>query len=282
MGEMIVRLIGIILLAATAVAAQSDVLFRHAADARLRHEFADPEISYMLFDAVHHELLASRWPNSHRRVSVGSILKPFIAMAYASVHGDKFPQHVCHGTADRCWLPRGHGSIGLEHAVAHSCNAYFRALAAELSAAAMKKTALDFALEAPPSFAPDTLVGLDNSWHNAPLQIVEAYIRLAGRTRNDGLVKRVLAGMALAADDGTGIALAAAEKPGKVLIKTGTASCTHERPAPGDGFAITLWPAEAPRYVLMVRRHGKPGSQAAEVAGKMIASLQEGARAAAD
>jgi hypothetical protein len=59
------------------------------------------------------------------------------------------------------------------------------------------------------------------------------------------------------------------------LVKTGTASCTHLRPAPGDGFAVALVPAEDPRLLLMVRVHGVPGSVATRTAGQMLRRIEE-------
>jgi cell division protein FtsI/penicillin-binding protein 2 len=233
-----------------------------------------------LLDARSGEIVSAQWPDQNRAIPLGSLVKPFVALAYAAEHS-QFPQHACHGTASRCWRPRGHGVLGLEEAVAHSCNAYFLALASAIRPAHMEHTARQFGLSAPSGAAPDTLIGLDGGWQNRPLDLAQAYVKLLAM-RRDPVPQRILAGMTMAADVGTGTGLRVAEKPGRALIKTGTAKCTHRPKAPGDGFALAMWPAEAPRYVLLVRRHGEPGSHAAELAGKMIAVLQEGSRASAD
>jgi hypothetical protein len=54
------------------------------------------------------------------------------------------------------------------------------------------------------------------------------------------------------------------------LVKTATAPCTHPRHAPGDGFAVAVWPADNPRILLLVRAHSKPGAGAAAIAGEML------------
>jgi cell division protein FtsI/penicillin-binding protein 2 len=145
----------------------------------------------------------------------------------------------------------------------------------------IKSTAVQFGLQEPPSNHPETLIGLDGEWHNSPVQLARAYQRLLAMSK-DAVPQRILAGMSMAADDGTGVAVRAAEKPGRVLIKTGTAKCLHAKHSPGDGFALAMWPAEAPRYILLVRRHGEPGARAAEFAGHMVETLQRGARVPAD
>ncbi|MGH8629855.1 MAG: hypothetical protein ACREU7_03690, partial [Burkholderiales bacterium] len=57
------------------------------------------------------------------------------------------------------------------------------------------------------------------------------------------------------------------------LVKTGTASCSHLGRAPGDGYAVAIYPAQAPRFALLVSVHGAPGSHAAAVAGRMLRAL---------
>jgi hypothetical protein len=57
-------------------------------------------------------------------------------------------------------------------------------------------------------------------------------------------------------------------------VKTGTAACSHSPRAPGDGFAVVLVPAANPQFLLMVRVHGVPGSQAAKTAGQMLRRIE--------
>ena len=280
MGALIRKFIVAHALAVAALAQSPYTLFRVTADAALKRDFTDPRSSYLLMDTRNEEVLSLAWMDGDKGVPFGSLLKAFVVMAYAADH-DKFPVHACHGTVDRCWLPRGHGSLGLEQALAHSCNAYFLALARDVSPSAVKQMTDDFGLRQPPSFRPETLIGLDGRWRNSPLQLARAYRKLLG-VRKDPVPQRIFVGMTMAADDGTGEAIRASDKPGRVLIKTGTAKCTHPHHAAGDGFALAMWPAEAPRYLLLVRRHGEPGSRAAELAGRMVEALQRGERVAAD
>ena len=51
-------------------------------------------------------------------------------------------------------------------------------------------------------------------------------------------------------------------------VKTGTAPCLHAHRLPGDGYAVVLYPAESPRFLLLVQVHGVPGSKAAVTAGR--------------
>jgi hypothetical protein len=39
---------------------------------------------------------------------------------------------------------------------------------------------------------------------------------------------------------------------------------------------MAFYPAEAPRYALLVRVHGVPGAEAARVAGKMLRVIRDG------
>jgi cell division protein FtsI/penicillin-binding protein 2 len=280
MGPLIRKLLAGHMLALAALAQSPDALFRATADAALKRDFANPRSSYLLMDVRNEQVMSLAWADRDQGVSFGSLLKAFVVMAYAADH-DTFPVHACHGTVDRCWLPRGHGSLGLEQALAHSCNAYFLALARDVSLRAISQTAAEFGLQPPPLDRPETLIGLDSRWRNSPLQLARAYRKLLAM-RKDAVPQRIFMGMAMAADGGTGEAIRASDKPGRALIKTGTAKCIHPDHAAGDGFALAMWPAEAPRYVLLVRRHGEPGSRAAQLAGHMVETLERGARVPAD
>jgi cell division protein FtsI/penicillin-binding protein 2 len=79
--------------------------------------------------------------------------------------------------------------------------------------------------------------------------------------------------MAFSAQKGTGKAAGEALLHVSAMAKTGTAPCIHANKAPGDGFALVMSPADHPRAVLLVRLHGRPGSIAAGVAGRMIAAV---------
>jgi hypothetical protein len=75
--------------------------------------------------------------------------------------------------------------------------------------------------------------------------------------------------MALAAKSGTA-KLAGAD----ALMKTGTAPCTHADEAPGDGFALALFPGRDPAFVILVRVHGTTGANAASTAGRILKAFR--------
>lgn len=247
-------------------------LFAQSASAILARDFPDPYLSYLLLDARTGRVLASRWDQPEQPIPLGSLVKPFTAMAYGAAHRYRFPQYQCVG-GNTCWEPRGHGRLNLTSALAYSCNAYFGALAADISAARGETQFRHFGLRLPPSATREQLIGLDDSWRLAPLDLARAYLVLAARPWDPG-VPLVLQGMADSARFGTGKGVGRALSSGSALAKTGTAACTHGN-APGDGFVVVLMPADAPRLLLLVRVHGEPGSRASITAGRMLRRLQD-------
>ncbi len=179
-------------------------------------------------------------------IAIGSLAKPFVALAYARAHEFHYPKVKCR----RCWRPNGHGELGIEAAIAQSCNTYFDTLRASVPASQVAAVAQEFGL---PS--------LDRA---TPEALVRAYVELLRRQAEPG-VPPILEGMRRAAVDGT-----ARELGLEAIAKTGTASCSHRPKAPGDGFALVLYPRESPRTVLLVRLHGRPGSHAARQARNLI------------
>ena len=117
-------------------------------------------------------------------------------------------------------------------------------------------------------------MGLGAEWRISPLRMAGAYLELIRRRDQPG-VREVLAGMAESARHGTGFGVGQALKHSDALVKTGTAPCTHEHPAPGDGFVIALVPAGQPELLLLVRVHSVPGAKASLTAGRMLARLEE-------
>lgn len=257
-----------------AASAPPDALFGQAAARILARDFSAPEVSYLLLDARTGALLASRWQAPDQPVPVGSLIKPFTALAYGAAHHYDFPHYVCDGRA--CWLARGHGRLSLEQAVAHSCNSYFAQLAAQLHPRDLDAVLARFDLRGPAEQVPArALIGEGNYWRAAPLALARAYIELAHRRREEG-VRQVVEGLALSARLGTGQGVDRALAGEAALSKTGTAPCVHSPRAPGDGYAMVLYPAESPRLALLVRLHGQPGSHAAALAGKMLRDLERG------
>jgi cell division protein FtsI/penicillin-binding protein 2 len=259
----------------TPLSAQTGELFRQSADASLRREFANVSTSYILLDYQTGHLLSRHWPHIHRAVPMGSLVKPLLTLAVAEEK-----QFTCAGGA-MCWRPQGHGRIGPADAIAHSCNGYFRQLAREVDSAALHRIGVLLGLGSPPDDVPATLIGENGKWRHSPMQMAQAYRLLLKQAKEQNHTE-ILLGLTDAAKLGTAAAIDVAIYPGKAIAKTGTGPCTHSARAPGDGFAVVMWPAPEPRYLLLVRIHGRPGSQAAALAGKMITRLEASSRVAAD
>lgn len=257
------------------VTAAPTSLFAQSAAQALNRDFPDSNLSFLLLDARSGQLLISRWDKANMPIPLGSLAKPFAALAYGEQHAFRYPTHTCRGSETGCWRPGGHGDMDLTSAIAFSCNSYFRFLTGELTAADVCPTASQFGLDLPDH---DThgveLAGLGVRWRISPLRMAHAYLELV-RGRQHPAVQQILAGMEQSAAHGTGAEVDRTLQTERALVKTGTATCTHSRPAPGDGFAIALVPAEDPRLLLMVRVHGVPGSIAARTAGQMLRRLEE-------
>jgi cell division protein FtsI/penicillin-binding protein 2 len=251
-------------------------LFAQSAAETLNRAFPGPDVSFLLLDARTGRTLTSRWDHLDSAIPLGSLVKPFTALAYGEQHDFHYPAHTCRGTATGCWLPRGHGEIGLTSAIAYSCNSYFRMLTANLAATDVAPIAERFGIEPPERDARGTsLAGIGSRWRISPPRMARAYLELIRRREQPG-VREILAGMAQSAEHGTGAAVDRALPFPDALVKTGTAPCTHSPRAPGDGFAIVLTPADQPQILLMVRVHGVPGAQAAKTAGLMLCRIEGG------
>jgi cell division protein FtsI/penicillin-binding protein 2 len=249
-------------------------LFAQSAGQILKRDFPSRDISFLLLDARTGRVLASRWDNPQAPIPLGSLVKPFTALAYGEHHAFRYPAHICRGTATGCWLPHGHGDVDLPSAIAYSCNSYFRALTANMTAVDVSPTALRFGLEPPPpETAGPALAGLGNRWLISPLNMARAYLEFVRRRDQPG-VRQILAGMAQSAEQGTGAEVDRALPFPGALVKTGTAMCTHAKRAPGDGFTIAMSPSGDPQILLMVRVHGVPGAQAAKTAGQMLSRIE--------
>jgi cell division protein FtsI/penicillin-binding protein 2 len=223
-------------------------------------------------DARTGAVISQHWPDAERPIPFGSLVKPFTALAFAETHGFHYPEYDGTGTPAGCRYPQSRGRMGIAEAIASSCNAYFFRLAAEVRTEDFAWVAQRFGLPevgrtSGPGWAP-ALVGLGDAWQPTPLELARAYCQLAGRAGDPG-INELLAGMALSAVRGTGRAAGAG-----ALAKTGTAPCTHARKMPGDGFAIVLYPRDAPRIALLVSVDGAPGAQAAAVAGRLLAAYR--------
>jgi len=216
---------------------------------------SDPDVSYLVVDTPTGRVIASRWIDPQRPIPVGSLVKPFTALAYGETHNFVFPEYTCRG---RCWLPGGHGRLNVQQAIANSCNSYFRELAAGVDPAGLAQVCRRLGLPLPS--APPGLTGTGDFWKISPLDLARAFGRLAGEAQ----AHAILGGMRQAARSGTAKAVGE-----NALAKTGTAECSHAPREAGDGLAIALFPAEAPRYTVLVRRNNTTGANAAAVAGRI-------------
>jgi cell division protein FtsI/penicillin-binding protein 2 len=226
----------------------------------LDRRFTDPAVSYVLLDAADGTVIAQRWQHPESAVPAGSLVKPFLALA-ASSNG-QFPVLSCN--PKHCWHPKGHGTVDITKAIANSCNSYFLQLAPHANADFLSR----FGLTPPPHGASvQTWIGLGREWKLSPLALARAYSMVA----RDPQSELIRSGMLQSSQSGTGRAIAM-----KALIKTGTAACAHPAGQPGDGYAVVLYPPEAPKYTLLVQIHGVPGATAAVTAGKMLRAVLDG------
>lgn len=226
-------------------------------------------VDYAVADFSTGQIVAEHW-REPQTASPGSLLKPFVTLAYARKYGLAFPEAHCSG--ETCWLPRGHGLVGIADAIAQSCNAYFRQLALAVTTAEVGFEAARLGLRAPPpGSTAESLWGLRADWLVTPQELLRAYTELV-RRRAEPEASIVLEGLRRAARKGTAAAVAA-RLPQDAYAKTGTAECAHDRNADGDGFAIAVYPADAPRYAVVTRVHGQTGRVAAEAAAALLKAL---------
>jgi cell division protein FtsI/penicillin-binding protein 2 len=251
-----------------------DAQFSQAAKAVFDRDFAAQSISYLLLDSSG-SVLAERWP-AQPAIAPGSLVKPFLAIAYGEQHAGHFPTVRCLGTRTRCWLPAGHGNLGLEEAIAQSCNAYFLDLARDLDCKRAAETFARYNLAGPAANAnSENLVGLGTAWKETPLALARAYLAIE-KEQHSVLQGRIVKGMLASAQHGTARAVYKALGKNAALAKTGTAVCSHTPQAAADGFTVVLYPAAQPRLLLLVRVHGVTGAASAGVAGAMLRSLGAG------
>ena len=121
---------------------------------RLESLLGQGETSWLLLDARTDRLIGARWPEPEKPAPIGSLVKPFTALAYGASHQYRYPVRVC---STGCWLERGHGRVGLAEALAQSCNSYFEQLAGETAEEDARAVAARYAFEGPSAGA--SLIG---------------------------------------------------------------------------------------------------------------------------
>jgi cell division protein FtsI/penicillin-binding protein 2 len=283
LAERITFILALLLLPAICVHAQVDSsaspphhsFFAQSATQILDREFSHSSASYLLLDARSGALLTSHWDDNEKPIPLGSLVKPFTALAYAAAHGYRYPTYECKGKASGCWQDQPHGKLDIVGAVSVSCNSYFRRLAESVTPEQLQPVTQNFGLEPPGAEITSAgLIGLGEQWRIAPLHMARAYLELYRRREQPG-VHELLEGMKRSARQGTGAAVGRALKQTDALVKTGTAPCTHTPWAPADGFVIALVPAERPEILLMVRVHSVAGAKAAETTGQMLRRMEQ-------
>lgn len=266
------------LLAAALEPGPSRLDFTAARQAAAREfRIATHRIQWLLLDAQTGRLETTSFEDPSRPLPVGSLVKPFTALAYAQQNAYRYPDHTCLGSDTNCWLPAGHGSINMESAIAYSCNSYFLEISDTLQPPAIAAISAKYSLQPPgPSAGPRAYAGFGRQWPVSPLQLARAFIELQHRAGEPG-VDPILRGMARAARHGTAAGAGRALGHSRALAKTGTAPCGHpssgehsQRASNGDGYALLLYPADRPRYSLLVQVHGLPGRVAASIAGVIV------------
>lgn len=208
----------------------------------------------------------SNWPDAGQPLCFGSLLKPFLALAYLSTHSQT-PVLNCTGTPAGCWYPKGHGRQDMISALANSCNVYFLQIAQTLNRASLDLTCMSDGLALPSrSWPASRLVGLGQGWPQTPLAVIRAFATLA-RDSGPSPTRVVLSGMLRCCESGTAKGIGV-----RCYAKTGTAPPTEHGDS-GDGYVVAIYPVDQPRTVLLFSRHNSTGAEAAKHATPFIAEF---------
>jgi len=198
------------------VQAASAQSLRQALEPKLERLSAKSHSAVLLWDLPRSEpLVAVREEVFTVRRCLGSLVKPFLLLAYLKEHcsdvtshppappcprGDKpaDPQtshdvslelQPCVGRATpqcpvECWYKPGHGKLEMSRALAVSCNQYFYQLSKQTPPAAFFRTLATMgigesgALAGVRSIPPETMMGLDSNLKLVALQVLKAYSAL--------------------------------------------------------------------------------------------------------
>jgi stage II sporulation protein D len=173
-----------------------------------------------------------------RPLPMGSLAKPFVAKAWARSHsGAATPRFEC-TSASACWLPSGHGALGLAQAIASSCNAFFRALAAATPERTLGAVLREEGFLVPRPMSADTAIGGDGALAIWPGALLRAYRRLTREPWAEGEKVRaeLLAGLRENALRGTARGLG---RYG-LWAKTGTVPAIDGRPLRTSGLTVAV------------------------------------------
>jgi hypothetical protein len=238
-------------------AAWAQTLYQQSLEATLTQR--NPHLEFVILDLKTNQTLVNTFGNTP--IPPGSLLKPFLALAYLT-NPRPTPFHVvCRGHADLCWKP--HGTLTLPEAIAQSCNAYFLALARTL-----QPDSISLPGTPPPNPTPADLIGLTPRWTIPPQTLARAYAQLVAALTTP---RAILEGMRFCAQHGTAAAISRAIGP--ALAKTGTAPCEGCKIS-GDGLVLAAVPATNPTLLALIRRRATNGATAALDAARLLTQLK--------
>jgi len=106
--------------AALALALGAASLYDQAVVTLLHERFRRDDVSYILIETSGGRIVDQQWPDASRPIAMGSLVKPFTTLAYGKSHGYRYPEFVCRGSESGCWLPSGHGKVGIVEAIAQT------------------------------------------------------------------------------------------------------------------------------------------------------------------
>lgn len=206
---------------------------------------------------------------------VGSLMKPFVAKAWAAAHpGEALPRVRCLDSSG-CWLPRGHGEAGLPTALAVSCNTYFMALARQTPEKTLARVLTEAGFRLRGRLSPEAAIGRDDATaaEIRPGDLLAAYARLVHEpwTEGEAVRRDVLLGLRESARRGTAKGLG----PGGYWAKTGTVVADGAAPWRTAGLVLAVDDAGTATLARMDRGTGR---QAAKALGGLLSS-KDGRRA---
>lgn len=204
-------------------------------------------------------------------ITVGSLQKPFVAQAWAAAHpGDPSPRFRC-DPGSGCWLPAGHGELGLASALALSCNTYFRQLAGSTPFANLDASLRAAGFTRGPSSAEEAigLPGAGGPLRIRPSVLLAAYARLtrAPWPTGESIRTEVLAGLREAGLEGTAKALGQRG----YWAKTGTVPASDGNPLHTCGLALAV---DDSGWAILARLEPGTGREAAAAMADTLMRLR--------
>lgn len=212
---------------------------------------------------------------------VGSLVKPFLAEAWAHAHPEATPPRFRCESTSHCWKVSGHGELGLARALALSCNAYFRALATDTPPAELETTLREEGFQVAGSLSPEAAIGLSDDEGGAtiePARLLRAYARLVTTpwSAHESVRREVIQGLREAARLGT------ARLAGGVMGKTGTVPSLDGRALSTSGWALRLDESGRATLGLLVDGTGREAAATLGARGSRSPTAVASAAPAAD